>query len=126
MGGIYSFYNPNPHGCRVGDCAIRALCKATGHTWDYIHAALCAISAERKDMPSADHVWGAYLKLQGFRRYIVDDHDRDVYTVRDFCEENPEGTYILAIAGHVVCVNDGAYYDSWDSGGEIPLYYWKR
>jgi len=37
------YYYPNPDGNRVGDCTVRALCKATGHDWDYVHAMLCAI-----------------------------------------------------------------------------------
>lgn len=24
------------------------------------------------------------------------------------------------------CVIDGVYYDSWDSGREVPLYYWQK
>lgn len=122
----YIYYNPNPGGNRVGDCTVRALCKATGHDWDYVHAMLCAISSDLCDMPSANHVWGAYLRKNGFRRYLVDDHGQDVYTVRDFCEDNPVGTFVLAIHEHVVCVVDGDYYDSWDSGGEIPIYYWTK
>lgn len=55
---------------------------------------------------------------------MVDDKDMDLYTVNDFCIDHPNGTYILAIDGHVVCVTDGYYYDSWDSGDEIPIYYW--
>ena len=27
---------------------------------------------------------------------------------------------------HVVCVEDGKYFDSWDSGNEIPLFYWEK
>lgn len=126
MSNHHIYYNPNPDGNRVGDCTVRALCRATGKPWDFIHSMLCAISSERHDMPSANHVWGAYLRSQGFKRYIVDDHDMEIYTVNDFCRDNPEGTYILAIDGHVVCVVDGYFYDSWDSGNEIPLYYWKR
>lgn len=29
-------YNPNPKERRVGDCAIRACCKATGRSWDEV------------------------------------------------------------------------------------------
>ena len=36
------------------------------------------------------------------------------------------GTYILALSGHVVCVQDGVIYDSWNSENEIPLYYWVK
>ena len=80
----------------------------------------------RADMPSADHVWGAYLRKNGFRRYLVDDHGWDVYTVRDFCGDHPRGTFVLSIDSHVVCVDDGDYYDSWDSGNEIPIYFWTK
>ena len=50
----------------------------------------------------------------------------DEYSVIDFCEEHPTGTYLLALREHVVCVRDGQYYDSWDSGEESPVYYWQK
>lgn len=122
MDNLWKPYNPNPSKSRVGDCTVRAICKATGKTWEQVHIALCAYGFMRCDMPSANHVWGAYLRSQGFRRFIIDDD----CTVVDFCREHPQGTYILAIDGHVVCAADGFYYDSWDSGQEIPVYYWTR
>lgn len=118
-------YNPNPARSRVGDCTVRAICKATGQEWNKVYCALAAYGLHAKDMPSANHVWGRYLREQGFRRYLIDD-DKDNYTVEDFCRDNPTGTYILAIEGHVVCVQDGFYYDSWDSGQEIPVFYWTK
>lgn len=78
------------------------------------------------DMPSANHVWGAYLRAKGFTRRIVPDTCPDCYTVREFAEEHPHGTYILALSGHVVAVKDGNYYDTWNSGDETPIYYWFR
>lgn len=78
------------------------------------------------DMPSANHVWGMYLKNKGFTRHIISNVCPDCYTVSDFCRDNPYGTFILAISGHVVAVIDGDYYDTWDSGNEIPIYYWER
>ena len=48
------------------------------------------------------------------------------YTVEDFCREYPEGTYILATGTHVVTVIDGDYYDTWESGSEPIIYYWKK
>ena len=50
----------------------------------------------------------------------------ECYTVKLFTEEHPHGTYILALSGHVVAVQDGNYFDAWDSGDEIPLYVWKE
>ena len=122
---LHKFYNPNPSRQRVGDCTVRAICKATGKSWEQVYASLCAFGFFFKDMPSANLVWGRYLKELGFRRYLIDDTLED-YTVADFCRDHPKGTYILAIDGHVVCAVDGFYYDSWDSGQEIPIFYWTR
>ena len=122
----YKEYNPNPALNRVGDCTVRAVSKATGKPWEYVYAGLSAYGFELCDMPSANHVWGAYLEDQGFKQHLVDKKGKRGYTVEDFCRDNPQGTYILAIDGHVVCAVDGFYYDSWDSGKEIPIYYWAK
>ena len=79
-----------------------------------------------RDMPSANHVWGAYLRSRCFDRDMIPNSCPDCYTVADFAAEHPEGTYILALSGHVVCVQNGDWIDTWDSGGEIPLYYWHK
>ena len=123
---MWEKYNPNPKLNRVGDCTVRAITKATGQDWETVYAGLSAVGFTVCDMPSANVVWGLYLKKKGFRRHIVDDRGKDIYTVDDFCKDNPRGTFILAIDGHVVCVVDGDYYDSWDSGQEVPVYYWTR
>lgn len=34
MDNLWKTYNPNPCGCRVGDCTVRAICKATGESWN--------------------------------------------------------------------------------------------
>ena len=83
---------------------------------------LCVHGFYLHDMPSANRVWGAYLKEQGFRRRPIDD---DI-TVADFCREHPEGTFLLCSDGHIVCAVDGCYFDTWDSGQELPIYYWER
>ena len=122
----WKMYNPNPARNRVGDCTVRAISKAMGQDWEQTYAGLSAYGYMIKDMPSANIVWGKYLKKNGFCRYLIDDKGQDYYTVRDFCEDHPEGTFILAIDGHVVCVSNGYYYDSWDSGNEEPIYYWVK
>ena len=119
-------YNPNPTGERVGDCTVRALCRATGKAWE---PTFCALSVEgfvRGDMPSANHVWGAYLRRLGFKRHVIPDECPDCYTVADFARDHPRGVYVLAISGHVVTVEDGDWHDTWDSGGEIPVYYFAK
>lgn len=118
--------NLNPIHKRVGDCTIRAISKALGQDWEQTYTEIALQGFLMCDLPSANAVWGAYLKRKGFERHIIPNDCPDCYTVEDFAQDHPNGTYILAISGHVVCVQDGDWYDTWQSGGEIPLYYWKR
>lgn len=122
----YSFYNPNPSKKLVGDCTVRAISKILDQTWENTYTDLCSCGYEMKDMPSANAVWGSYLRSRGFRRYAIPMACSDCYNIRDFCIENPNGKYVLATGTHVVAVEDGVYYDSWDSGNEVPIYYWRK
>ena len=124
--GEFVSYNPNPVGLKVGDCVVRALSKALGQDWEQTYIDLCVEGCLRCDMPSANAVWGAYLRRKGFERDIVPNSCPDCYTVEDFCTDHPNGTYILALDGHVVSVVDGQYFDTWQSGREVPIYYWHR
>lgn len=123
---MYEFFNPNPAGHSVGDCVIRAICKATGESWDKIYTELAVTGMELADMPSANAVWGAYLHRKGYERTALPDKCPVSYTVAKFAQEHPQDTYILALSGHVVTVQNGKYFDAWDSGNEIPIYVWKR
>lgn len=78
------------------------------------------------DMPSANSVWGEYLKLKGFKRCPILTDYNNQYTVKDFCAENSKGVFVLALPSHVICVIGGDYYDTWDSGDENPIYYWYK
>lgn len=118
-------YNPNPAGARVGDCVIRAICAATGKSWEDAYTGVTLDGYLMHDMPSANHVWGAYLRRNGFRRQLVCDAC-DGCTVAEFAAEHPHGIYIMAISGHVVTIVNGDWYDTWDSGSEIPIYYWTK
>lgn len=122
----YVHYNANPYNNLVGDCTVRAISAVLDQDWEQTYVDLCLKGFLMRDMPSANRVWGSYLRDKGFRRDILPDECPDCYTVRDFCEDHPTGKYILAIQGHVVAVLDGKLYDSWNSGNETPIYYWQR
>lgn len=119
-------YNPNPTGRSVGDCAVRALSKALRIDWESAYTLASDAGYAMGDMPSADSVWGAVLRQAGFYRQAIPSSYPDDYTVRDFCRDHPRGTYVLGLGGHVVAIEDGDYYDSWDSGQETPVYTWYR
>lgn len=122
----FSYFNPNPAGRQVGDCTVRAIAKATGKRWDEVYIGLCLEGLIMGDLPSANSVWGAYLRQQSFTRSVIPNTCPDCYTVAEFCTEHPKGVYVLALSSHVVCVQDGSYFDTWDSGNEIPLFYWAK
>ena len=119
-------YNANPTGNRVGDCVVRAISTATGKDWQKVYVELCIEGFILSDMPSANHVWGTYLADIGFEKNVIPDTCPRCYTVKEFCEDNDKGIYILATGSHVVAVIDGDYYDTWNSGDEVPVYYFRR
>lgn len=121
----YEYYNPNPAGAKVGDCVIRAICKATGDSWDTTYTGLSFQGFIMKDMPSANHVWGEYLRRKGFRRHVIPNGCPNCVTVGEFAIENPHGMFILGTGTHVVTIEDGVIYDSWDSSAEVPIYYYR-
>lgn len=116
-------YNPNPRSRRVGDCAIRACCKATGRSWDDVYDSLSAIAKHKKDIMSANDVWDDYIEMYGYERISLPPYRVNVI---DFCEEHPKGDYVLGLDEHVVAVSDGHYYDTWNSGGKEVLRCWCR
>ena len=95
-------------------------------SWESTYIGLCLEGFLFCDMPSANYVWGSYLKGKGFRRNVISNECPDCYTVKDFCNEHPKGTFVLALSGHVVAVIDGEYFDTWESGDEVPIYYWYK
>lgn len=119
-------YNPNPLGLNVGDCTVRSICAATGMDWNTAHKALCDLSGDMADMPSADRVWWAFLEQIGFTRKRMIDRCPDCYTVADFARDHPRGVYILGPHEHAVACINGNWWDSWDSGLTIPTYFFQR
>ena len=119
-------YNPNPSKKLVGDCVIRGITKVTNSDWKSVYIDILLQGYKMNDMPSSNSVWGACLYSKGFRRYVIPNTCPDCYTVKDFCRDHLKGVYLLATGSHVIAVEDGNYYDTWDSGDEIPIYYWRK
>lgn len=119
-------YNPNPYGKRVGDCTIRALTKVLDKTWEEVYIDLAFQGFLMGDMMSANNVWGAYLFDNGFIQEVIPNTCPDCYTVDQFCEDYPDGTYVLATGSHAIAVVSGDFYDTWNSGSETPIYVWRK
>lgn len=123
---MYIEYNPNPLGKKVGDCVIRGLSIVTNKSWDETFIDLSLLAFKMKDMPSSNNVWESYLYNHGFNRKLLPDNCPNCYRVKDFTRDHHVGMYLLSTGTHVVSVIDGDYYDAWDSGNEIPVYYWYK
>lgn len=122
----YKYYNPNPLHKSTIDCTVRAISRLFDMDWDTAFLVLMAESFSQKSLPSSDKVWGDYLRNNGYKRYIIPNTCPDCYTVGRFAEDHPRGRYLLKTHEHVVAVVDGDYYDSFDTGEEVPVYYWER
>ena len=123
---MYSYYNANPYKIRVGDCVIRAISKALNQPWEDTYIDLTIQGYLMGDLLSSNAVWGAYLKSKGFTRDIISNDCPECYTIEDFCNEYPKGTYVIGTGTHAVCVIDSTIFDTWNSSGETPIYYYHK
>ena len=123
---MFKQYNANPVNNHVGDCVIRAISVLTGQDWMTTKIGIFIESCLMYSTESANNVRHNYLRKLGYTRYVVPNTCPNCYTVKDFCIDHPYGKYLVALDGHVVAVINGNYYDTWDSGNEVPIYFWKK
>lgn len=122
----YVYLNKNPGRHRVGDCTVRAIATALDTTWENSYIGLVTEGLALHDMPSANYVWGLYLLKNGFTQHMVESTCPACISVAEFADQHPKGTYVVNTENHVVTIVDGNYYDTWDSGDEIVLYYYEK
>lgn len=117
--------NPNPLGKATSDCVVRAISIATNQSWRTTYRELCNLGEKEAEMPNSNSLWGLYLKSMGFTQFLLPESCPRCISVRAFCDRYPTGVYVIGTGSHAVCVIDGDYYDSWDSGTETPSYFWR-
>ena len=110
-------YNPNPKKKNVGDCSLRAYCAAFGWTWEEAFEKSSEIAKDEAIMMDTHTTCEKVMEGEG---YVLDEEfkksKRKDLTVNEFALTHPYGTYFLNTHGHLLCVKDGEYWDSWDSG----------
>ena len=129
--------NLNPSGRRTGDCVVRAIMKSLGKNWIDVYLDLSQIGAEEYSMPNNERVYGRYLKENGFEKQKmkmvyshqtigcdgIKDHNKRL-TVEEFANQNPLGTYLLHIQGHLTVLIDGTLFDTFDCRySKVGIYY---
>lgn len=123
---MYIYVNNNPQGVHIGDCVVRALSSALNQPWERTYIDLCVEGYTFSNLPNANEVWDAYLRRKGYKRHILPDTCPACYTIQQFSQDFPKGTYIVATGSHVVCVKDGNILDNWNSSEETAAYYYKE
>lgn len=123
---MWIYANPNPARKQVPDCVIRAICIALDKTWTEVSDELYFSYARRYfSVTCDDAIWGRYLYDYGFEPFLLPHICPKCVTIDEFTKMYPRGTYIIGTGSHAVAVIDGNYYDSWDSGQEIPSFFWR-
>ena len=120
----FEYYQPNDHIC--GDCSIRALSKALNSTWKYALSKLYETALEIKDVPSScDNITATLSKLGWKWNSIQPKKGERRPTVSEFAKKH-HGNFICRVSNHVVCAQNGFYYDIWDCGDKSLYGYWEK
>lgn len=129
----YVYYQPNAKDIKdeQGDCAIRAMTKFFGISWVEAFNRLVEYARESQTMINA---------LPNIKRYMEDNNvpyvsvykpkAKNKTTVEAFAKEHKDGTYILyarsGFGTHLVAVENGQYFDTWNCGDRIVYGYWSK
>ena len=126
----YVYFQPNHKDLKdeVGDCAVRSICCAENLEW-----------LDAYDLMSfyAREVWSPFNCKKGYEHILTKlgytyhsigrpKKGQKRPTVAKFAKEHKEGIYLPIVANHYVCIKDGTYFDSWDSGTLAVYGYWKK
>lgn len=122
---MWIFANPNPSKKQVPDCVIRAICIALNKPWLEVSDELYSIARREYSVTCDDNIWGRYLYSLGFEPFLLPFSCPECVTINEFTKYYPVGRYIIGTGKHAVAIIDGNYYDSWDSGNEIPTFFWR-
>lgn len=125
----FVMYNANDKQQNVGDCVARSISFATGQDYNIILHKLQQLARNLGyDSYRNTCVFKAMMNILRLREQKVADMAIDVAS---FCEDHPEGTYLLLVGkkagdpSHAVCINNGDVYDSWDSQKQLIASYWQ-
>ena len=120
-------YNQHPYNSNMDDCVLRAIATFYGITWEEAFLMVAMQGYNMKIYPTnRNDVWGTMLHEQGCEFSYINFSCPNCVTVKKFADDHPRGHYILGTTTHVIAVINGNYYDTWDSGEEYPVYYFKK
>ena len=116
---MYKFLNVNQNNNFVKDCVIRAISVAENESWGDTYDDLSRIAKKN----------GILLDDVNFVEPLLDyRYDRiKIYpgdTVQDVLIDNPKGSYLVTMNGHITVIKDGIVYDTFDCRNRIVRNVW--
>lgn len=119
-------YNAHPYDNNIDDCVIRAIAKFYDISWEKAYVMVVLQGYKMHLFPTnRNDVWGTLLHEKGCEFNYISNNCPNCITVEKFANDHPKGRYVLGTTTHAIAVVDGSYYDTWDSGQEYPVYYFK-
>lgn len=124
---LYVPYNPHPQQKHVGDCVKRAFTRLMGE--DYKTVSLL-LNRHKKVTNSKtfnqDKNWRSFAESLGWSRETLKVVKGIPKTrVWEFVRANPQGKFLIKASRHVIAVEDGIIFDSFDSRNGIVHHYWR-
>lgn len=120
----FAYTNPHPKGIKShSDCVYRAICIATGKDWLTVYDELTKLGRELLAPPNDDLTYKTYLDRIADRI--------DVRTVggrlkgKGVAKLDSSKTYVVRMAGHLVCVKGGKLRDTWNCGDKSAYIVWE-
>ena len=127
--GNYQYYQPNKLDLKdnYGDCAIRVLCKTENTSWLETYDLMYKLSREIQCPMNCKYGFEHIVKSLGYNYTGISNKKGSKRpTVLNFAKNHKDGTYICVVANHYVAIENGIYYDTWDSGNCCLYGYWKK
>ena len=109
---LFHYYNANPYKRRVNDCTVRAISLALNITWDNAYDLLSSYAKAQGIMMDDVEYIDDFLE-QHFEK-LCGCKNRIRITVEEFVNDNPVGTFLITMNGHITCSINGVIYDTYN------------
>lgn len=120
---MWRYHNCNPKKREVNDCVIRAISFAEDRSWDDVYSELSIIAQE--ECIVLDDVMFVEPYLNNKYDTVCFKCNGTRMTVKEFVDNNPTGTFLITMQGHITCLKDGYIYDTWDCTSKRIWSAWK-
>lgn len=117
----YIYLNVSPEGKHRNDCVTRALTLASGLSYPII----------RKKLFHTSRLFGCDKLCVCCYEHLLEDVfkyepiDCEGYSVGEFADTHPYGTYLVRMENHISTIIDGNVYDIFDCRDMILSHAWK-